>query len=167
MRDHAASLGIDPRRVAGYGVSAGGHLVAAAGVGQCPGGKRGPDLMLLWSPAVDVLRDRWFASLMKGGDVREIAPLARAADGGPPTMIVQGAADTLTPLAGATAFCAALRVARGVCELHVYPGLGHLLTRNLADQETSFDVDPQADRDGDRQVLAFLKARGYGNDGDR
>lgn len=160
-RANAARLGIDPARVAGYGVSAGGQLVATAGLGGCPGGTKGPDLMLLWSPALDLARDGWFRKLMGGADPSSISPLSLAARGGPPAAIVQGAADTLTPLRGAEAFCASLKAAGGACELHVYPGLGHLLTRNLKNQESDFDIDPEADRDGDARLNAFLAARGY------
>lgn len=160
-RGTAAELGVDPARVAGYGVSAGGHLVAAAGLGACPDGGKGPDLMLLWSPALDLANDGWVRRLLGGADPTPISPLSLASRGGPPTAIVQGGADTLTPTRGARAFCDALRDAGGACELHVYPGLGHLLTRNLANQESDFDIDPEADRDGDARFNAFLTTHGY------
>jgi acetyl esterase/lipase len=161
VRAHAADLGVDPARVAGYGVSAGGHLVAAAGLGACPGGAKGPDLMLLWSPAVDLANDGWLRRLLGGVDPAAISPVSLATRGGPPTAIIQGEADTLTRAAGARAFCDALKGAGGECELYLYPGLGHLLTRNLANQESDFDIDPVADRDGDAKLNAFLAAHGY------
>lgn len=46
----------------------------------------------------------------------------------------------------------------GHCDLVVYPGLGHLLTRNLANQEDDFDPDPVARSDGVAKQLAFLKS---------
>ncbi|ATQ44862.1 hypothetical protein CSW64_03555 [Caulobacter mirabilis] len=161
VRANAASLGVDPKRVAGYGVSAGGQLVASAGLGACPDGRKGPDLMALWSPALDLAGDGWFRRLLKGADPARISPTSLAGRGGPPTVIVQGGKDTLTPLKGAEALCGGLKAAGGVCELNVYPGLGHLLTRNLANQESDFDVDPDADKDGDAKINAFLKAQGY------
>jgi hypothetical protein len=42
----------------------------------------------------------------------------------------------------------------------VYPGLGHLLTRNLASQERDFDPDPAARADGVARQLAFLRSLG-------
>ncbi|MDQ8029692.1 MAG: alpha/beta hydrolase [Brevundimonas sp.] len=161
VRENAGRLGVDPERVAGYGVSAGGHLVAAAGLGACPDGAKGPDLMLLWSPAVDLANDGWVRRLLGGADPAPISPLSLADRGGPPTAIVQGEEDTLTRTVGARAFCDALKAAGGVCDLHLYPGLGHLLTRNLANQESDFDIDPVADRDGDAKLNAFLAAHGY------
>lgn len=161
-RSHAAELGIDPERIAGYGVSAGGQLVASAGLGACGQGVRGPDLMLLWSPAVDLTRDSWFQRLL-GNSARaeDLSPVILAAHGGPPTAVIQGEADSLIRVDGARAFCEALTKAGGVCELHVYPGLGHLLTRDLTNQESTHDVDPVADRDGDARLNAFLAANGY------
>jgi len=161
VRANARRLNVDPKRVAGYGVSAGGQLTAAAGLGACPGGARGPDLMLLWSPSLDVSNDGWFRKLMAGKDPNPVSPLALATRRGPPTIIVQGDADTLTPLKGAEAFCAGLKAAGGACELNRYPGVGHLLTRNLKNQESDFDVDPQASQDGYLKFEAFLAARGY------
>ncbi len=161
VRANAGRLGVDPKHVAGYGVSAGGQLVASAGLGACPNGQKGPDLMALWSPALDLAGDGWFRRLLKGADPAKISPVSLAGRGGPPTVIVQGEKDTLTPLTGARALCEKLRAAGGVCELHAYPGLGHLLTRNLANQESDFDVDPEADADGDAKINAFLKAQGY------
>nr|MCU0236830.1 alpha/beta hydrolase [Acidobacteriota bacterium] len=71
IRAHAAEFSIDPRRVAGYGVSAGGHLVAAAATIAVPGdgihsASSKPDLLLLWSPALDVAADGWFVKLLQG-----------------------------------------------------------------------------------------------------
>ena len=45
----------------------------------------------------------------------------------------------------------------GVCELVVYPGVGHLLTRNLANQEDDFDPDPAARDDGNARQRVFLE----------
>ncbi|MGQ0720769.1 MAG: prolyl oligopeptidase family serine peptidase [Candidatus Eiseniibacteriota bacterium] len=66
----------------------------------------------------------------------------------PPTSIVHGELDTLTPLAGLRRYCAALTELGQPCEVHVYPGLGHLLTRQLADRERDYDPDPEARADG-------------------
>lgn len=76
----------------------------------------------------------------------------------PPVHIVQGERDTLTPLRGAQRFCERVKAGGGQCELVVYPGVGHLLTRNLANQESDFDPDPVAREEGIARQLAFLRS---------
>jgi acetyl esterase/lipase len=139
VRRHAAEFNIDPQRVAGYGVSAGGHLVAAAATIELPGDgiddtSSKPDLLLLWSPALDVAADGWFVRLLQGrASAADYSPLEHAGASTPPSCIVNGDKDTLTPLSKAERFCDRVTQAGGICELYVYPGVGHLLTRNLKD----------------------------------
>jgi len=166
-RQHAAELAIDPHRVAGYGVSAGGHLVAAAATVGCPSDAANsasskPDLLLLWSPALDVAADGWFRKLLQGrANVSDYSPADYAGPSTPPTCIVHGEKDTLVPLAGVKRFCDRVVQSGGVCKLIVYPGLGHLLTRNLANQESDYDPDPKARAEGIAQHERFLRERGY------
>jgi acetyl esterase/lipase len=166
-RSHADELNIDPRRVAGYGVSAGGHLIAAAATIGCPSRDAGqslarPDLLLLWSPALDVAGDGWYVKLLQGrASPAQYSPAEHAGAATPPTSIVHGASDTLTPLSGARRFCDRTIRAGGICELNVYQGLGHLLTRNLKNQESDFDPDPAARADGIAQHEKFLRTRGF------
>jgi acetyl esterase len=162
LRSQAAALKIDPNRIAAYGVSAGGHLAAMAATRGCPSkdgsfGNGGPDALLLWSPALDVSHDGWFASLLaKRASAAEHSPADQVRTKVAPTTIVHGAADTLTPLAGAERFCDLARRHGSTCELQAYPNLGHLLTRNLKHQESDFDPDPAAQADGIRRHEAFI-----------
>lgn len=149
-------------RLAGFGVSAGGHLVAATVTIGCPGDSAddrfGPDALLLWSPALDVSRDRWFHTKLQGrATVAEYSPAEHVRPSTPPTSIVHGDKDRLTPLSGARKYCDRLVELGGICELNVYEGVGHLLTRNLANQESDFDPDPEASADGIAQLLRFLR----------
>lgn len=75
-----------------------------------------------------------------------------------PTVIVHGERDSLTPLSGARRFCERIREGGGRCELNVYPGVGHLLTRNLANQESDFDPDPAARDDGNAKQIEFIRS---------
>lgn len=162
-REKARLLGIDRSRVAGHGVSAGGQLVAAAatkGCGNAGGrfGNGGPDALLLWSPAVGVAGDGWFRKLLQGRAAPEAySPVDLVPARLAPTCIVQGEMDTLTPLADARRFCEQAAANGNRCELHVYPGVGHLLTRNLADQEDNYDPDPAARADGIAKQEQFLR----------
>lgn len=157
----AAELGVTGR-VAGYGVSAGGHLVAATATVGCPGGVGGPDALILWSPALDVAGDGWFTRLLQNrATPHDLSPARHVGPSTPPTSIVHGERDTLTPLTGVKRYCAALTALGRRCDLHVYPGVGHLLTRNLGNQESDFDPDPVAREDGIAQQLRFLRSLGF------
>lgn len=161
VRSNAAELGIDPDRIGAYGISAGGHLAAAAGTGACRREIRGPDVMALYSPALDVQRDGWFRRLMRGGDPADVSPVDLAVNGGPPTFIIQGERDTLTPAHGAELFCERLGVHGDECRIQLYPGVGHLLTRNLDNQESNFDVDPATAADARARIRDFMVRQGY------
>jgi acetyl esterase len=162
VRGHAAEFHIDPRRVAGYGVSAGGQLVAVAAMLDLPSDKSDsvsskPNLLLLWSPAVDAP-----GHLLQGrGKASDYCPIELSGASTPPTCIINGDKDTVTPLARAEKFRDRVIQAGGICELHIYPGVGHLLTRKLADQLTDFDPDPKFRADGIAQFDRFLRERGY------
>jgi acetyl esterase/lipase len=161
VRAHRRELRLT-ERLAGYGVSAGGHLITATSTMGCSTGEPGPDALLLLSPALDVARDQWFAHLLKGrGTASSMSPIEHVRRSTPPTSIVQGAADALTPRSGADRYCALLRQHGQTCDLNVYPGLGHLLTRNLKDQETTFDPDPKARADGMERHRRFLQQLGF------
>ena len=90
-----------------------------------------------------------------------VTPVEHVHASTPPTSIVQGDADTLTPLSGSKRYCARLVELGGTCELNVYEGVGHLLTRNLEYQEGDFDPDPQAVAEGIAQHLRFLRKLGF------
>lgn len=161
-RVNAADLGIDPTRVAGYGVSAGGHLVASAATVGCPdeasAARSSPDALLLLSPALDLSGDRWFEQKLLGRAAAvAYSPADHVRSGTPPTNIVIGEKDTLTPVTGAKRYCDRLVELRGDCQLQVFPGLGHLLTRNLANQESDFDPDPKAREKGFQSHLRLLE----------
>lgn len=159
-RVQADSLGVDASRVAIYGVSAGGHLAASTVTIGCPEAlaEHGADALLLLSPAVDVESDAHFGRLLRGrATAAEVSPVRNARAGMPPTVLVQGADDSLTPLRGAQRYCLLLAAQRQACDLRVYDGLGHLLTRNLAEQENAFDPDPQARADALRHQVRWLQ----------
>ncbi len=157
VRRNARELGIDPQRVGGYGTSAGGHLVTAAATLGCGNGS-GPDVLLLWSPVLDVSQSDWFRQLLQGRASPEAYSPAQHVPPHPvPVVIVAGDKDTVAPTPDARRFCDQVKANGGRCDLHVYPGVGHLLTRNLQEQETNTpDTDPTTRDDALARQERFL-----------
>ncbi|HJV22781.1 MAG TPA: alpha/beta hydrolase fold domain-containing protein [Holophagaceae bacterium] len=166
VRSQATPLRISPRKVVGYGVSAGGHLVVAAALvtpkGVQPDASAVPDAMVLYSPAVAISRSEWVRKLLLDhAQPSEISPDQHVRPGLPPTLITQGQEDGVTPFAGAVLFTRAMKAAGNTCELQRHSGLGHLLTRNLEEQEWGFDPDPVAREAAYREEEAFLSRQGF------
>ena len=166
-RSQADKLGIDVKRVAGYGVSAGGHLVAAAAViptvrGQKVTNDCRPNALLLYSPALNMAHDPYFDYLMKDkGDPAAYSPSEFITKKLPPTLIIQGQQDSIVYTKDAQAFHDAAIKAGAKCELHIYPGVGHVLTRNIKVQYKDFDIDPTDAADAHQKEDDFLYALGY------
>jgi len=166
-RDHAKELGIDKSRVAGYGVSAGGHLVACAATlpaikNRKVNSNSRPNAMLLYSPALNMAHDEYFVDLMKGkGDPASYSPFEYISNNMPPTLIIQGEQDSIVLTPDAIAFRDAAIKAGTKCTLLVYPGVGHLLTRNLKVQYKDFDPDPAFAADAHKKEDDFLQSLGY------
>lgn len=166
VRSQAGPLRLAPHRVVGYGVSAGGHLAAAAALVPRPGAppdpEAAPDALVLLSPAVAITRSEWARKLLRGrAQPQDISPDQFVRAGLPPTLITQGQEDSVTPFGGAVLFARAMQAAGNVCELRRHAGLGHLLTRNLEEQEWAFDPDPMAREAATRDEAAFLSRLGY------
>ena len=167
VRAQAEQFGIDPQRVAGYGWSAGGHLVAATATLPSANGKTiaasaRPNALLLYSPALNMAKDDYFMQLMAGkGDPASYSPSEFISRALPPTLIIQGEEDTIVLARDARAFCAAADKMGARCELHVYSGVGHLLTRNLKIQYKDFDGDPTDAAEAHQLEDDFLVSLGY------
>jgi acetyl esterase/lipase len=168
VRMHADSLGIDPKRVVAYGWSAGGHLAASAAIFDPDASKdevsASPDALVLVSPAVSLIKDGWLQRLLMGrGNASDISPDEHVRTGLPPTLILQGDVDTVTPLSGAKRFCERMRAAGNVCELHVYEGFGHLFTpagtpdNGMPQPDSAISADASSRCDRFLESLGFLK----------
>lgn len=103
VRQHAATLGIDPQRIVASGGSAGAHIAACTAL--TPGLDAGdedlgvssrPNALVLFNPVLDL----GSASLLQrvGGDeqlARLLSPTAQLSQDSPPTLLLFGTADSL------------------------------------------------------------------------
>ncbi len=166
-RIHAKELRIDTKRVAGYGISAGGLLVACAAElqslrgNEIPGKSR-PNVMLLYSPALNVVNEKPFDALMQEkGNSADYSPSEFVSSKLPPTLIIQGEQDSITLARYARTYRDAAMKVGARCILVVYPRVGHLLTRNVMHQENDFDPDPTDVADAYKREDDFLQSLGY------
>jgi len=131
VRTHAKKIGVDPKRIAAGGGSAGGHVAAA--VAAVPGlDAEGddlsvscmPDALVLFNPVYDngpggfgyaKLRDRY----------REISPMHNLREDMAPTIVFLGDQDSLIPVSTAEKFRDGMRKLGNRSELFVYPGQPH------------------------------------------
>jgi len=167
VRQHAKEFNIDAKKVAGYGVSAGGHLVACAATlpyvkGKKVGDEARPNVMLLYCAALNMAHDKYFGAIMQNkDDPAKYSPSNYISSKLPPTLIIDGLADSITLAADAVAFHDEAIKAGVKCNIHIYPGVGHMLTRNLKVQYKDFDPNPDFIADAHKAEDDFMEKLGY------
>ncbi len=107
---------------------------------------------MLWSAPVRFTAesDSWFISQLRGrASFLACSPYDQIQKGHPPTIMFHGAADDLVSPQFARDYAEKMNALGNRCELHLYPGLGHM--------------DWPADRDADVQnkMDAFLASLGF------
>jgi acetyl esterase/lipase len=135
VRKNAARLGVDPKRIAAGGGSAGGHLAAATatlpGFGK-PGANSMPNALVLFNPALVLAPVPGMSStgLEKLGDrlgaePEAVSPYHHVRKGLPPAIIFHGKADTTVPYRTVELFCEAMTKAGNRCEVMGFEGAKH------------------------------------------
>ena len=163
VRANAADLGIDPNRVAGYGWSAGAHLLACAAIFE-DGGEPSTalDALILTSPAVAVANNTWVRRILDGeAEPADISPDRHVAAGLPPTLLLQGRTDTVTPLPGTERFHEAMLAAGNSSELIIYEGVGHLFTPSSEPDDDWPNPDPEVSAKATAASIEFLREQGF------
>jgi len=131
IRQNAGRLGIDPKKLAAGGGSAGGHVAAATGTvpgleedGEDVSISSTPDALVLFNPVYDNgpkgygherVKDRW----------KEISPLHNIRKGMPPAIVFLGDQDKLIPVSTAEKFKAQMEKVGSRSDLHVYKDQPH------------------------------------------
>lgn len=166
VRSNADRLGIAPDRIAAYGWSAGAHLAACAAIFEGSEAdvavSGAPDALVFVSPAVSLEGDSWPQRLLgERASVDEISPDMHVRAGLPPTIILQGRTDTVTPLIGVKRFCDRMREAGNRCDLHVYDGVGHLFTPSNEPDDGLPNPDLEVQAAAYREADEFLRSLGF------
>ncbi len=131
VRSHAAELGVDPRRIAAAGGSAGGHLAAFTGLvagSDDPGDDLSvscrPDALVLFNPVFNNGPGQWGHERV-GQRYQEFSPAHNITTAAPPTVVFLGDHDALIPVSVLREFGAGMQKAGARCDAHVYPDAGH------------------------------------------
>jgi len=142
VRANAKRLGVDPKRIAAGGGSAGGHIAACAGVIEDFDGQSEdrsvssvPNALVLFNPPLvlaqvegqEPMRSERLERIENrlGTKPEMLSPFHHVRKGAPPTLVLHGKADNLVPYRSAEAFAEAMKQAGNRCELVGYEGQGH------------------------------------------
>ncbi len=131
IRSNADVLGIDPNKVAVMGGSAGGHLAVSTALFKSVNDVNDdktvsarPDVLILLYPVIDTSADGYGQQKI-GERWRELSPVHNVRAGLPPTLVLHGTGDAVTPYVGARDFHRMSITAGNQCELVTHPGGRH------------------------------------------
>ena len=131
VRTHAEELGIDPRRIAAGGGSAGGHVAAAAGTVKKfdePSDETAispkPNALILFNPVFDNGPEGYGYDRVKE-QWHEFSPMHNIDQETPPTIVFLGTKDKLIPVSTAEKYKDLMMKSGRRCDLHLYEGRPH------------------------------------------
>lgn len=156
VRAHGAELGINSDKLVVNGGSAGGHLAAATALFDDVNDEADdlkistmPQLMVLFYPVIDT-GPAGYGNQLVGENWKTISPVDRVVRGLPPTLLLHGDRDTVTPYAGAKLFHERMIAAGNACELITGKGGHGYFTYEQASLDQAL-----------AQVDRWLKEQGY------
>jgi len=131
VRAHAGELGIDPKRIAAGGGSAGGHVAAAVATtkgiveeGEDESVSARPDALVLFNPVYDNGPEGYGHSRVKKY-WEKISPMHNLDKTTPPTIVFLGTKDRLIPVKTAEKYRDLMADAGVRSELFLYQGQAH------------------------------------------
>jgi acetyl esterase len=153
VRQNAARLGIDPKRIAAGGGSAGGHVGAATGMldglddeadDRTVSSKS--NALVLFNPVYDNGPEGYGHSRVKEY-WKEISPAHNITKDDPPAIVFLGTKDTLIPVSTGERFKARMEAVGLKSELHLYEGKPHgFFNERNGGTEIFFDTVRKMDR---------------------
>jgi acetyl esterase len=131
VRSHVDKFGIDQRKIAAFGGSAGGHLAAATALMPSFDDAEDnskisarPDALVLFNPVIDTSPEG-HGSQRLGERWREYSPAHQVTRIAPPTIIFVGSEDKFIPKEAVERFCDDMQQAGVRCEAKIYEGQTH------------------------------------------
>lgn len=147
VRAHAGELGIDPKKIAAGGGSAGGHVAAAIGTtkgiveeGEDPTVSSRPDALVLFNPVFDNGPKGYGHDRVKAY-WKKISPFHNLDKTTPPTIVFLGTKDKLIPVATGEKYRDTMKGLGARCDLHLYDGEPHGFFNKSKYHETVFEAD--------------------------
>lgn len=131
IRNHASKLGIDTKRIAAAGASAGGHIALCTALidGYEPNTTDSsinskPTALVLFNPAVDTVSNTRVANFFKRNP-KDLSPMHHIKRELPPMIIFHGTRDKIIPIKEIELFTVKVKKLGNVCELVSFERKGH------------------------------------------
>jgi len=166
MREESEKLKIDKSKIAAYGWSAGAHLAACTAVFHSFSSDSNyssiPNALLLVSPALSITKDEWFIKLL-GNNYKPIncSPAENINGKMPPSIIVVGEDDTVTPIYESKLFHNNMLKNGNESNLFIYEGVGHLFTPSDQPDNGYPNPDKNIQKKAYDELDQFLKKHDY------
>ena len=176
IRAHCKEFGVNPKKIAVLGASAGGHLAACLGMipevdaaGEDTSISAMANAMVLYNPIVDftvsfqeipvkngLCTPAPWTGLMDDEKRKLLSPIFHVAKGQPPCLLMHGIADTVVPIEQCHRFTDAMIKAKNRIEFDAVPGVNHGFVYTYVGPETAF-VHAMRTTDKFLASLGYLK----------
>ena len=163
MRKNSGELNIKINKIAAYGWSAGAHLAASSAVFPTYTSDSSmssiPNALILHSPALSVTNDGWFKTLLLDKGVPlDFSPAEHIKGNMPPSIIVVGKDDTVTPVGESKLFHHNMLKNGNLSYLYIFDNAGHLFTPSDQPDDGWPDPDKEIESKAFHEIDLFLRS---------